>query len=173
MTAPGGFVQVWYQGLVKVRTPWSSMPVLLLRDRSGRTLAITLGALEARLLHQDLEGEDKTPRPYRLLLACLEGLGVKLVAVRILNSPPLEFRTHLILCPKVSLEVEVQAPCAEAVICAKLAGAPIYVANELMAAVSADPFESGMELTVSEGLIAVDEDRVEDRERGGRSEEVR
>jgi bifunctional DNase/RNase len=115
------------------------MPVILLRDRNGRTLTVPLNALEAELIAQNLEQENKGPQPYRLLLSCLEELGVDLFAVRIFNSPALQFRTRLILHTKAGPEIEVPAPCAEAVACASLAGVPIYVDIELMEAISHVP----------------------------------
>lgn len=139
MSAEGNFVQVWYYGLAKVRMSWGLMPVILLRDSNGRTVAIPLNALEAELIIQNLEQEYKAPQPYRFFLSCLENVGVELVAVRIFNSPALEFRTGLIFRPKAGTEVELSAPCAEAVACATLAEAPIYVDVSLMEAISNGP----------------------------------
>ncbi len=139
--APNSFVQVWYQGMTKVPTPERSMPAILVSDNNDRTIAIPLQQLEGELLRRALQGEDVEPRPYHLLMNCLEKVGGELVSVRIIYTPTYDLRTQLILLTKEGADVEVSAPCSEAVICALVAGVPIHVEEQLMAGISAVPPE--------------------------------
>lgn len=139
--APNSVVQVWYKGMTKVPTPERSMPAILISDNDDRTIAIPLQHLEGELLRRALQGIDVEPQPYHLLMSCLEKLGGELVSVRIIYTPTYDLSTQLILLTKEGADVEVSAPCSEAVICALVAGVPIHVEEKLMAGISAVPPE--------------------------------
>lgn len=135
---PEGFVEVSYQGVVNVRGEDGNIPVILFKDEKERTMAVPLERLEAELLRHTLSGNNEGPQPYRSLLSCLDKLGVELGVVRILYNSEFDLPTRLILRPKSGQEIEVSISCGEGIACAQLAGAPIYVAEELMAAISVD-----------------------------------
>ena len=144
--APNSFVQVWYRGMTKVPTPERSMPAILISDRDDRTIAIPLHHLEGDLLRCALQGKDVEPQPYYLLMNCLEKLGGELVSVRIIYTPTYDLSTQLILLTKEGADVEVSAPCSEAIICALVAGVPIHVEEKLMADISAVRSSKGRRL---------------------------
>ena len=70
-------------------------------------------------------------------MSCLEKLGIELKAVCIHHSKEFDLPTHLILQQETGDKVEVDVPCVEGIAYAQIAGAPIYVAEELMATISA------------------------------------
>ena len=122
----------------------SNIAVILLKDEKERTIAVPLERLEESLLQHALGGDDEAPQPFRTLLYCLDKLGVELGAVRILFNNELDLPTHLILRPKSGRIVEVPVSCCEGIACAHLKGAPIYVAEELMSAISARLPQAGV-----------------------------
>jgi bifunctional DNase/RNase len=117
---PDGFVEVSFQGIVNIKGPECALPVILLKDAGKRTMAIPLGGMEADLIRHALDESPaenrKGPRPYLNLIACLSKL-----------DAAVQERT-----------TEVLVPCSEAVACARLAQAPIYVEEELLAAIGAE-----------------------------------
>ncbi len=133
---PTGFVEVWYKGVVRVPTPERAIATIMLTDNNGRTIAIPLQDSETELVRRTLQGKDKEPQIHHLLLTCLEELGTELDCIRILDTPAFDLSTDLILRSKGGSDITVQASCSDAVVCAEIAGAPIYVEEKLMAAIS-------------------------------------
>jgi bifunctional DNase/RNase len=135
-TVPNGFVRVRYKGVTRVSGTSGPIPVILLQDDNERTIAIPIHPFEADLFHRSLQINDEYPQPYRSLLNCLKVLGVKLNAVHILYTDQLDFQTYLILQPDEGDKLEINVNCSEGIAYAELSGAPVYVAEKIMADIS-------------------------------------
>jgi len=131
-----GFTEVSCQGIVNVRGETANIPVILLKDERERTMAVPIGWLEAGLMRRVLKANSGLLQPYRSLLACLDKLGVELKAVYILHSSDFDLPTRLILRPESGQDIEVDVSCSEGIACARIAAVPIYVAEQLMSAIS-------------------------------------
>ena len=136
-TAPGGFVRVRYKGVTRISGTSGPISVILLKDDDERTIAIPVHPFEADLFYRSLQINDEGPQPYRSLLNCLKALGVKLNAVHILYTDQLDFQTYLILHPNEGDKLEINVGCSEGIAYAELSGAPVYVAEKIMADISA------------------------------------
>jgi bifunctional DNase/RNase len=140
---PKDFIEVSYNGIVNIRGPSGSLPVILLKDDRGRTMAIPITSLESDLLRHALEGSDKGPLFYQTLPACLSKLHATLVEVRILYSSDYDLPTRLLLHDAHGREIEITIPCPDGIAYAHLTQAPILVAEKLMTAVCASSGEAG------------------------------
>ncbi len=134
---PKGCIELSYQRVVRVRGEENMIPLALLKDEQERTMAVPLDPLEETLIQHALNGNSKGPKPYHTLVLCLRELGVNVNAVHILYNDELDLHTRLILSKKSGGKVEVDIPCVEGITCAQLSKAPLYIAEELMASISA------------------------------------
>ena len=113
----------------------SATPLLLLEEVGGsRVLPIFLGAPEATAIAYALQGV-QAPRPmsHDLLGDVISALGAKLFAVEIVDLIDNTFYANLRLL-REGREVLVSARPSDAVALALRVGAPLLVADELMAA---------------------------------------
>jgi bifunctional DNase/RNase len=127
-------VEASYQGMLNLRGTDSILPVFILKDKQGRSIAIPLSRFEAELLQHITNGETNDsipPQPFGTLLSCLDRLDVKLSAVHIHFSREYDLPTQLILRPRSGPELELDIPAGEGIAYAWLAGVPIYVDEEL------------------------------------------
>jgi len=134
---PSGFVRVRYKGVTRISGASGPISVILLQDDNERTIAIPVHPFEADLFYRSLQVNDENPQPYRSLLNCLKVLGVKLNAVHILYTDQLDFQTYLILNTYEGDKLEINVNCSEGIAYAELSGAPVYVAEKIMADISA------------------------------------
>ena len=134
---PKGCIKVKYQGVVRVRGEERMLPFALLKDERERTMAVPMDPLEETLVQNAFNGNSKGPKPYHALVLCLRELGVNVNAVHILYNDELDLHTRLILSIKSGGKVEIDIPCVEGIACAQLSKAPLYIAEELMASISA------------------------------------
>lgn len=132
---PKGCIEVKYQGVVKLRGETSMIPFIMLKDGKERTVAVPLDTLEETLIKHALNENNEGPQPYRTLVSCIEGLSASVDAVHILYSAEFDLPTRLILNIKSRDKVEVDVPCVEGIACALLSEAPIYISEELIAAI--------------------------------------
>ncbi len=133
------------QGLVNIKSSDIQMPVFMLKDMQGRSIAIPLTRLEAELLEHTLGGSNDAsypPQPYRAMLACLTELGGSLGAVHIHYDSDYELPTHLVLRARPGHEREIAVSCSDGIILAGLTRVPILVDEALMAAISDTPVRS-------------------------------
>ena len=141
---PEGFVEASYQGIVSIRGPAGSVPVILLKDANERTMAIPLASLESDLIRRTLSGNNEGPQPYHTLIACLGKLDTTFGEVRILYSGEFDLPTRIMLRSASGTEIEVTVPCGDGIAYSQLARVPIYVAEELISAVGACAAEAGI-----------------------------
>lgn len=134
---PKGCIKVNFQRVVRVRGEDNMIPFALLKDEQERTMAVPLDPIEENLFQLALNGNSKGPKPYHTLVFCLRELGVNVNAVHILYNDELDLHARLNLTTKSRGKVEVDIPCIEGIACAQLSKAPIYIAEELMASISA------------------------------------
>lgn len=143
--ASTGMVAVSPQGLVNIKATETNMPVYMLKDGQGRSIAIPLTRLEAELLEHTLGGGNDAsypPQPYRAMLACLKVLGGSLGVVHIHYDSDYELPTHLVLRARPGHEREIAVSCSDGIILAGLTGIPILVDEALMEAISDTPVRS-------------------------------
>lgn len=139
---PEDFVEVSYQGIVSIKGPECAFPVILLKDANKRTMAVPLGGREADLIRHALDesstGKREGPQPYLNLIACLSKLDIAVREVRIRYSDDFDLPTYLVLSQDRDRTTEVLVPCGDAIAYARIAQAPIYVEEELLAAIGAE-----------------------------------
>lgn len=111
-----------------------SEQVIVLKEREGaRLLPVVIGIAEVNAIKLKLSGiEPPRPLTHDLLLGVIEELGAKLKEIHIDKLENNTFYAKLILARNGSGEAKVDARPSDSVALALRAGAPIYVAEEVM-----------------------------------------
>ena len=108
--------------------------VIVLRERDGsRYLPVVIGIAEVNAIKLKLSGiEPPRPLTHDLLLNTIDHLGAKLKEIHIDKLESNTFHAKLILTHNGSGEILVDARPSDSVALALRAGAPIYVAEEVI-----------------------------------------
>lgn len=111
-----------------------SEQVIVLKEREGsRLLPVVIGIAEVNAIKLKLSGiEPPRPLTHDLLLRTIEELGAKLKEIQIDKLENNTFYAKLILDRNGSGEVKIDARPSDSVALALRAGAPIYVAEEVI-----------------------------------------
>lgn len=111
-----------------------SEQVIVLRERTGsRLLPVVIGIAEVNAIKLKLSGiEPPRPLTHDLLLRSIEQLGAKLKEIHIDRLENNTFFAKLVLVRNGSPEIKVDARPSDSVALALRAGAPIYVAEEVL-----------------------------------------
>ena len=111
-----------------------SEQVIVLKERDGsRLLPVVIGIAEVNAIKLKLSGiEPPRPLTHDLLLQTIEELGAKLKEIQIDKLENNTFYAKLILVRNGSGEIKVDARPSDSVALALRAGAPIYVAEEVI-----------------------------------------
>lgn len=114
----------------------SASVILVLRAEAlARLLVMEVGLLEGRAIAMEAEGV-RAPRPltHDLMLQLIQGLGATVSAVLIRDFQEHTFFANLILTRTDGSELRLDARPSDAISLALRAGAPIYVADEVLEA---------------------------------------
>ena len=119
-----------------------SEQVIVLKEREGaRLLPVVIGIAEVNAIKLKLSGiEPPRPLTHDLLLRAVQELGAKLKEIHIDKLENNTFYAKLILTRNGSGEIKVDARPSDSVALALRAGAPIYVAEEVMNEASVSEF---------------------------------
>ena len=111
-----------------------SEQVIVLKERDGeRLLPVVIGIAEVNAIKLRLSGiEPPRPLTHDLLLSAVGHLGARLKEIHIDRLENNTFFAKLILIRNGSGEIKVDARPSDSVALALRAGAPIYVAEEVM-----------------------------------------
>ena len=111
-----------------------SEQVIVLKEREGsRLLPVVIGIAEVNAIKLKLSGiEPPRPLTHDLLLRSIEGLGAQLKEIHIDKLENNTFFAKLVLVRNGSGEIKVDARPSDSVALALRAGAPIYVAEEVL-----------------------------------------
>lgn len=111
-----------------------SEQVIVLKERNGeRLLPVVIGIAEVNAIKLKLSGiEPPRPLTHDLLLKTIEELGAQLKAIHIDKLENNTFFAKLILARNGSGEIKIDARPSDSVALALRAGAPIYIADEVM-----------------------------------------
>lgn len=111
-----------------------SEQVIVLKERDGsRFLPVVIGIAEVNAIKLKLSGiEPPRPLTHDLLLKSIEELGAQLKEIHIDKLENNTFHAKLILTRNGSGEIKVDARPSDSVALALRAGAPIYVAEEVI-----------------------------------------
>ena len=111
-----------------------SEQVIVLKEREGsRLLPVVIGIAEVNAIKLKLSGiEPPRPLTHDLLLQTIKELGAKLKEIQIDKLEDNTFYAKLILVRNGSGEIKVDARPSDSVALALRAGAPIYVAEEVI-----------------------------------------
>ena len=111
-----------------------SEQVIVLKEREGsRLLPVVIGIAEVNAIKLKLSGiEPPRPLTHDLLLRTIEELGAKLKEIQIDKLENNTFYAKLVLVRNGSGEIKVDARPSDSVALALRAGAPIYVAEEVI-----------------------------------------
>src|SRR3989338_4946099 len=111
-----------------------SEQVIVLKEQSGsRLLPVVIGIAEVNAIKLKLSGlEPPRPLTHDLLLRTIEELGAKLKEIQIDKLENNTFYAKLVLVRNGSGEVKVDARPSDSVALALRAGAPIYVAEDVI-----------------------------------------
>ena len=111
-----------------------SEQVIVLKEQEGsRYLPVVIGMAEVNAIKLKLSGiEPPRPLTHDLLLRSIEGLGARLKEIHIDKLEQNTFYAKLVLTRNGAGEVKVDARPSDSVALALRAGAPIYVAEEVM-----------------------------------------
>ena len=108
--------------------------VIVLKEREGsRLLPVVIGIAEVNAIKLKLSGiEPPRPLTHDLLLRSIEGLGGQLKEIHIDKLENNTFFAKLVLTRNGSGEIKVDARPSDSVALALRAGAPIYVAEDVL-----------------------------------------
>ena len=108
--------------------------VIVLREKEGtRLLPVVIGIAEVNAIKLKLSGlEPPRPLTHDLLLSAIEELGAKLKEIHIDKLENNTFYAKLVLSRNGSGEVKVDARPSDSVALALRAGAPMFVAEEVL-----------------------------------------
>ncbi len=111
-----------------------SEQVIVLKEREGaRFLPVVIGIAEVNAIKLKLSGiEPPRPLTHDLLLQAIQELGAKLKEIQIDKLENNTFYAKLVLVRNGSGEIKVDARPSDSVALALRAGAPIYVAEEVI-----------------------------------------
>lgn len=111
-----------------------SEQVIVLKEREGsRFLPVVIGIAEVNAIKLKLSGiEPPRPLTHDLLLSTIDQLGARLKAIHIDKLENNTFHAKLVLSRNGSGEIKVDARPSDSVALALRAGAPIYVAEEVI-----------------------------------------
>lgn len=111
-----------------------SEQVIVLKEREGsRLLPVVIGIAEVNAIKLKLSGiEPPRPLTHDLLLRTIEELGAKLKEIQIDKLENNTFYAKLVLTRNGSGEIKVDSRPSDSVALALRAGAPIYVAEEVI-----------------------------------------
>ncbi len=111
-----------------------SEQVIVLKEREGsRLLPVVIGIAEVNAIKLKLSGiEPPRPLTHDLLLRTIEELGAKLKEIHIDKLENNTFYAKLVLTRNGSGEIKVDSRPSDSVALALRAGAPIYVAEEVI-----------------------------------------
>lgn len=111
-----------------------SEQVIVLKEREGgRLLPVVIGIAEVNAIKLKLSGiEPPRPLTHDLLLGVIEELGAKLKEIHIDKLENNTFYAKLVLIRNGSGDLKVDARPSDSVALALRAGAPIFVAEEVM-----------------------------------------
>ncbi|OGW84965.1 MAG: hypothetical protein A3C35_05640 [Omnitrophica bacterium RIFCSPHIGHO2_02_FULL_46_11] len=111
-----------------------SEQVIVLKEREGsRFLPVVIGIAEVNAIKLKLSGiEPPRPLTHDLLLGVIEELGAKLREIHIDKLENNTFYAKLVITRNGSGETKIDARPSDSVALALRAGAPIYVAEEVM-----------------------------------------
>ena len=111
-----------------------SEQVIVLKEREGsRFLPVVIGIAEVNAIKLKLSGiEPPRPLTHDLLLQTIEELGAKLKEIQIDKLENNTFYAKLVLTRNGSGEIKIDSRPSDSVALALRAGAPIYVAEEVI-----------------------------------------
>ena len=111
-----------------------SEQVIVLKEREGsRFLPVVIGIAEVNAIKLKLSGiEPPRPLTHDLLLSAIDQLGAKLKEIHIDKLESNTFHAKLVLSRNGSGELKIDARPSDSVALALRAGAPIYVAEEVL-----------------------------------------
>lgn len=111
-----------------------SEQVIVLKERDGsRLLPVVIGIAEVNAIKLKLSGiEPPRPLTHDLLLKSIEGLGAELKEIHIDKLESNTFHAKLVIIRNGTGEIKIDARPSDSVALALRAGAPIYVAEDVL-----------------------------------------
>jgi bifunctional DNase/RNase len=140
-----------------------SVIIVMRGQDSARLLVMEVGLLEGRAIAMEAEGV-KAPRPltHDLIFQLIQGLGARVVDVRIRDFREHTFYATLVLEQRDGATAEFDARPSDAIAIALRAGAPIFTTDEVIAAAGID--EDDVEEEAPTDDLDEDEEEEEDAE---------
>lgn len=141
----------------------SSVIVVLRAPDQGRLLVMEVGLLEGRAIAMEAEGV-RAPRPltHDLMQQVVERLGANVAEVLIREFRDKTYYANLVLTKDGGDRAELDCRPSDAIAIALRTGAPIYVADEVLAEAGLDEEEDAVDLDDDEE--DADEDDADDEE---------